>query len=424
MPGTVIVGAQWGDEGKGCVVDLCAAQADLVVRYQGGNNAGHTVMVGDEIYAFHLIPSGIIRSKPCVMGNGLVVDLGALLEEKQGFEARGIPVGANLAISDHCHLVLPYHKALEKADEERLGARRIGTTQRGIGPAYTDKIARRGIRLGELTRPEAFREHLENNVAEKNEILTKIYGAEPLNAKSIYEETMCHYQQIAPLVTDTSLLVNRALDGGKQVLFEGAHGTLLDIDFGTYPFVTSSNPLSGAVCAGVGIGPKRIDRVVGVVKAYTTRVGAGPFPTECEEELAGRFRTPGREYGTTTGRPRRIGWFDAVIVKKAARLNGLDEIAITHLDVLDQFDTIPVCAAYERDGKRVEDFPNLLADLEGCRPVYQELPGWKQDTSGARRWEDLPARAQDYVRHIEGLLGLKASIIQVGPKRGQTVVRA
>lgn len=423
MPSTVIVGAQWGDEGKGRIVDICAAKADLVVRYHGGNNAGHTIMVGEEIFALHLIPSGIVRGKPCVIGSGVVVDLSALLEEKKNLESRGLQVDGNLALSDHCHLILPYHKALEKADEARLAARRIGTTLRGIGPAYADKASRRGIRLGELAYPDSFREHLERNVAEKNEILTKIYGAEPLCAETICEETMQQFRQIEKMVTDTSVLVSRALDEGKAVLFEGAHGTLLDIDFGTYPYVTSSNPLSGAVCAGIGIGPKRIDRIIGVVKAYTTRVGEGPFPTQCEEELAARFRAQGREYGSTTGRPRRIGWFDAVIVRKAARLNGLDEIAITHLDVLDQFDRIPVCVAYECEGERINEFPNLLEKLAKCRPVYEELPGWKQDTTAARRWEDLPARAQEYISFIERLLKVRTSIILVGPKREQTIVR-
>lgn len=423
MPSTVIVGAQWGDEGKGRIADLLAANSDLVVRYHGGNNAGHTVMVGDEIFAFHLLPSGIISGKLCVIGNGLVVDLAVLLKEKAGLESRGFKLEGNLVISDHCHLILPYHKALEQADEQRLGARRIGTTLRGIGPAYTDKAARRGIRLGELAYPDLFRDHLECNVAEKNEILTKIYGIEPLCAATIFEETMAQFRQIEDLVTDTSVLVNRALDEGKQVLFEGAQGTLLDIDFGTYPYVTSSNAVAGAVCAGIGIGPQRINRIIGVVKAYTSRIGEGPFPTECDEALAARIRPLGREFGTTTGRPRRIGWFDAVIVRKAVRLSGLDEISITHLDVLDQFDHIPVCVAYERNGKRVEEFPNLLRDLADCKPIYEELPGWKQDTSAARSWDDLPKQAQAYIAFIERLTKTKANIILVGPKREQTIVR-
>jgi adenylosuccinate synthase len=423
VPSTVVVGAQWGDEGKGRIVDLFASQVDMVVRYHGGSNAGHTIMVGDEVFAFHLLPSGILSGKFSVIGSGLVVDLGILLEEKQNLEKRGIQVEGNLALSDHCHLILPYHKALEKADEARLAGRRIGTTLRGIGPAYTDKASRRGIRLGELNYSESFREHLEHNIAEKNEILTKIYGAEPLPAQAIYDETMGQFNQIANMVTDTSVLVNDALDEGKEVLFEGAHGALLDIDFGTYPYVTSSNALAGAVCAGVGIGPTKINRIIGVVKAYTTRVGEGPFPTQCEEELASRFRTQGREYGSTTGRPRRVGWFDAVIVRKAVRINGMGEIAITHLDVLDQFDSIPVCVSYEREGERIEQFPNLLSDLADCKPICEALPGWKQDTSGARRWEDLPAKAQQYVAFIEDLLKVKASIILVGPRREQTILR-
>jgi len=423
VPSTVIIGAQWGDEGKGKVVDILAAQSDMVVRYHGGTNAGHTVMVEGEIFVLHLLPSGIIRGAFCVIGNGLVVDLAALLKEKAEFESRGIEVDGKLAISDHCHLILPYHRALEKASEARLGEKKIGTTLRGIGPAYTDKYSRCGIRIGELAHPTTFRAHLEANVAEKNEILTKIYGAEPLSAEAIYDEVMGQFQQISHLITDTSVLVNRALKEGQQILFEGAHGFLLDIDFGTYPFVTSSNPLAGAVCAGIGVGPKHINRIIGAVKAYTTRVGAGPFPTELAEEMAERFRTQGREFGSTTGRPRRIGWFDAVIVRKAVRVNGMDEVAVGHLDVLDQFDRIPVCVAYEKAGKRIEEFPNLLEDLENCCPIYEELPGWQESTSGARKWEDLPKNAQKYIQRLEELLGIKVSIILVGPNREQTIIR-
>jgi adenylosuccinate synthase len=423
VPGTVIIGAQWGDEGKGKIVDICAEAADLVVRYHGGNNAGHTVMVNGEVFAFHLLPSGLIRGKTSVIGNGLVLDLGSLLAEMQDFEKRGIDVRKLLTISDHCHLVLPYHKALEKASEMRLGDKKIGTTLRGIGPAYTDKAARTGIRLGELTVPEDFRAHLEQNCAEKNEILTKVYGAEPVCAETIYKETMAQFAQIKDLIGDTSVLVTKALEAGQKVLFEGAHGFLLDIDFGTYPYVTSSNPLAGAVCAGIGVGLKHINRVIGIVKAYTTRVGEGPFPTECEEALAAQFRTQGREFGTTTGRPRRIGWFDAMIVKKAVRVNGIDEMAITHLDVLDQFDTIPICVGYEVDGKPCDEFPNLLSQAARCKPVYEELPGWKQTTTGARTWNDLPEKARAYITRLEELLKVRASFIVVGPNREQTIVR-
>jgi len=423
VPSTVIVGAQWGDEGKGRIVDIIAAESDLTVRYQGGNNAGHTVIVGEEIFALHLIPSGIIRGLPCVIGNGLVVDLGALLEEKQTLEAKGIVVDGKLTLSDHCHLILPYHKLLDEAEESRRGSRRIGTTKRGIGPAYTDKYSRRGIRLGELAYPADFRSHLEHNLAEKNELLQKIYGLEPLVLDQVYNDIMAQFELIKGMVADTSLLVNQALSDGKKVLFEGSQGALLDIDFGTYPYATSSNPIAGAVCTGIGLGPKKLDRIIGVIKAYTTRVGDGPFPTQCEEALAAKFRTIGREFGTTTGRPRRIGWFDVPVVKKAARLNGLDEIALTHLDVLDQFDRIPVCVSYDRNGEKVTDFPNLVSALNGCRPVYEELPGWKEDTTGARRWEDLPLKAREYVLYLEGLLKTRISMILVGPKREQFILR-
>jgi len=423
VPSTVIVGAQWGDEGKGRIVDIIAAESDLTVRFQGGNNAGHTVIVGEEIFALHLIPSGIIRGLACVIGNGLVVDLGALLEEKQTLESKGIAVDGKLILSDHCHLILPYHKLLDEAEESRRGARRIGTTKRGIGPAYTDKYARRGIRLGELCYPADFRAHLEHNLAEKNELLQKIYGLKPLVLDKVYDDIMAQFEQVKPMVTDTSLLVNQALAAGKKILFEGSQGALLDIDFGTYPYATSSNPIAGAVCTGIGLGPKKLDRIIGVIKAYTTRVGDGPFPTQCEEALAAKFRTIGREFGTTTGRPRRIGWFDVPVVKKAARLNGLDEIALTHLDVLDQFDRIPVCVAYERQGEKITDFPNLVSALADCKPVYEELPGWRQDTTGARRWEDLPLPAREYVLYLEKLLQTRVSMILVGPSREQYILR-
>ena len=421
MPSTVVVGAQWGDEGKGGVVDLLAADADLVVRYQGGHNAGHTVCVDGVTYAFHLIPSGILRGKPCVLGNGMVIDLGALLNEKAQLEAQGVTVEGKLSISDHAHLILPYHRLLDAAEEQRLGERRIGTTLRGIGPAYMDKVGRSGLRVGDLADPVDFREKLSLAVEAKNRLFRKYYETEGVELGAVYDEVMDQYRQIAPWVTDTSVLVNGALDEDKDVLFEGAHGTLLDIDFGTYPFATSSNPIAGAVCAGIGIGPKRINRVVGVVKAYTTRVGQGPFPTESPEEVAGPMRERGHEYGTTTGRPRRIGWFDAPVVRKSVRVNGLDELAVTHLDVLDTLARIPVCVAYDCDGERVRDFPNSLRQLGRCRPAYEEQPGWQTDTTRARRAADLPANARRYLDRIRELAGASVSIVRVGSDRAQSL---
>jgi adenylosuccinate synthase len=418
----VVVGSQWGDEGKGRVVDLLAAEADLVVRFQGGNNAGHTVWVGEQRFAFHLIPTGILRGKLSVLGAGMVVDLEVLLEEETRLADAGVAVRGNLRISENAHLILPYHKALEKAEEERLGSRAIGTTRRGIGPAYEDKVARRGIRVGDLRDADSLAEVLSEVTKYKNLVLQKVYGQPPVDAIKLFNDLRVLYAHYAEDICDCSALVSGALAAGKRVLFEGAHGTMLDIDWGTYPFVTSSNPTAGAVSSGIGIAPRRVGCVIGVAKAYTTRVGHGPFPTEVEEKLAASVREAGGEFGTTTGRARRIGWFDAVVVRKSARLNGLDSLAIGHLDVLGQFDEIPVCRAYSCEGEETLDFPNHLRDLARCQPVYTSLPGWKSDISAARRFGDLPANAQRYVKAIEELVGVQVSHVLVGRQRGQDIV--
>ncbi len=422
MPATVVVGSQWGDEGKGRIVDLLAAEAEVVVRYQGGNNAGHTVWVGEHRFAFHLIPTGILRGKLSLLGAGMVIDLDVLLQEENELAAAGVEVIGKLRISENAHLILPYHKLLEAAEEDRLGSKAIGTTRRGIGPAYEDKAARRGLRIGDLRDEDALADKLTSLVAYKNLILSKVYGAPQVDAEKIFNDLRVLYGHYADAICDTSLLVEEALASGKNVLFEGAHGTMLDLDWGTYPYVTSSSPTSGAVASGAGIGPKYVGRVIGAAKAYTTRVGAGPFPTEVGEEIAASMREPGGEFGTTTGRARRIGWFDAVVVRKTSRINGLDALAITHLDVLGQFAEIPVCVAYACDGERTAHFPNDLGRLARCQPVYETLPGWQSDISGARSFGDLPANAQRYVRRIEELVEVPISHVLVGRQRDQSII--
>lgn len=421
VPATAVVGAQWGDEGKGRVVDVFAENADMVVRFQGGNNAGHTVMIGEEIYALHLIPTGILRGRPCVIGNGVVVDPEALISEMEGLEKRGIEVSDRLHVSENAHLIMPYHRILDGLQERALGEKKIGTTLRGIGLAYADKAARCGIRAGDLLDPAVFKDKLSAILAQKNQVLQRLYDAEPLSFDEIYESCMACAKRIGPMIKDTSLLVNEALSSGKHVLFEGAQGALLDIDFGTYPYCTSSNPLAAAACTGAGVSPKAITRIVGVAKAYTTRVGEGPFPTESNDATATAMRDKGREYGTTTGRPRRIGWLDAVVLRRSALLNGLDCMAVTHLDVLDDLDEIPVCTAYQCGSEKVEMFPNSLAKLEKCSPIYERLPGWNEDTSGAKRPDDLPENARAYLRRIEELTGVPICMVLVGPRRDQTI---
>ena len=421
MSSLIVIGAQWGDEGKGKIVDYLAEKADMVVRYQGGNNAGHTVVAGGVEHKMHLIPSGILYpGKTCIMGNGMVIDPKVLIEELDGLIAKGISP-AGLKISSCAHLIMPWHRVLDELEEEARGAKKIGTTKRGIGPAYKDKVARTGIRVQTLMDAEEFAENVKYALIEKNAIIEKIYGGQPLDAEAITAEYLEYAKRIRQYVCDTSVAVNKALDSKKGVLFEGAQGTLLDIDHGTYPFVTSSNTVSGGVCAGVGVGPMRIEGVLGVIKAYVTRVGEGPFPTELLDATGDQLRKQGAEFGTTTGRPRRCGWFDAVIAKTSARLSGIDSVAITKLDVLTGLDTIKICTAYELDGKLVTDVPTSLKELARCKPVYEEMPGWTEDLSQVLSLDDMPKNAMAYLNRIIELSGVALGMVAVGPGREQTI---
>lgn len=423
MPTKVVLGAQWGDEGKAKVVDYLTVEADCVVRYQGGANAGHTVKVGDDVFIFHVIPAGILHpGKNCVIGNGVVLDPEALLQELDELAGRGVSVDGRLFISAAAHLVMPYHKVLEKAGEESRGNDRLGTTLRGIGPAYRDKAERvHGLRVIDLLDAGPLREKLTGTVRAKNQILTRIYGQEPLDEAAIVDSCLASAERLRPFVTDTSVLLNRMLDDGRTVLFEGAQGTLLDIDHGTYPFVTSSNTTAGGACTGTGIGPTRIDEVIGVTKAYTTRVGNGPFPTELPGREGDRIRELGSEYGATTGRPRRCGWFDATILRRARLVNGLTSLAVTRLDILDTVDRLKLCTGYRLEGETVEEFPMDSGVLERCAPVYEELPGWCAPTTGARSIEELPEAARRYVGRISELSGAPVSLISVGADRDATI---
>lgn len=423
MPGLAVFGAQWGDEGKGRFVDFLAQEADMVVRYQGGNNAGHTVEVDGVEYKLHLVPSGVLfPGKCCVIGNGVVIDPVSMLEEIDSLGERGIKAD-NLFVSDRAHVVMPYHKLLDALDEASLGSKEIGTTKKGIGPCYVDKFDRLGIRICDLIQPDVFAEKLKFALETKNRLITKIYGGEPLSFDEIYEQYSACAKRIAPMVTDTSLMVYDACRAGKKVLFEGAQGTLLDIDFGTYPYVTSSHPLPSGIPAGVGIGPTMIDKVVGVAKAYTTRVGKGPFITELEDETGEAIRQKGHEFGATTGRPRRCGWLDLVILRFAVRVGGIDSLAVTRMDTLGGFDKVQVCEAYMIDGKRVENYPASLETLAKAQPVYCEFEGWPDDISHIRRFEDLPAAARKYISFIETVCGVPVTMIGVGPAREQCIVR-
>ncbi|HAH69875.1 MAG TPA: adenylosuccinate synthase [Synergistaceae bacterium] len=420
----VIVGVQWGDEGKGRVVDALAGRSGVVVRYQGGANAGHTVVVGDEKFVFHLLPSGILYpGKLCVIGNGVVIDPETLFKELDDLKKRGKPL-ARLVISHGAHVVMPYHKLLDRlAEGARSEGSRIGTTGRGIGPCYSDKFGRVGIRAEDLVNPGILKEKLMMNIEQKNEILTKIYGAGPLESDTVYEAALEWGRRMEPMLGDAFLEIHTALETGINVLFEGAQGTLLDVDHGTYPFVTSSSPCSGGACTGAGIGPGRIDRVIGVTKAYCTRVGEGPFPTEDKGSLGELLRTKGGEFGATTGRPRRCGWNDLVAVDYAVKVNGIDGLALTKLDVLSGFEKISVCTAYEIDGKVRKIFPSSCAELAKAKPVFEELPGWKEDIGGCRRFEDLPLAAQDYIRFIEERVSAPVILIGVGQGREDTILR-
>ncbi|GAA0239368.1 adenylosuccinate synthase [Cryptosporangium japonicum] len=423
MPAIVLVGAQWGDEGKGKATDLLGGSVQWVVRYQGGNNAGHTVITPDgEKYALHLIPSGILTpNTTSVIGNGVVVDPAVLIGEMDGLIERGVSV-ESLRISADAHLIMPHHRALDKVTERYLGKARIGTTGRGIGPAYGDKLARIGIRVADLLDPGILRRKLDTVLAEKNQILTKIYNRKALDAEAVAEEYLGYAERLKDHIADTRLLLNQALERGETILLEGSQGTLLDVDHGTYPFVTSSNPTAGGACAGSGIGPTRITKVIGILKAYTTRVGSGPFPTELLDEYGERLRKVGGEIGVTTGRNRRTGWFDAVISRYATRVNGLTDIFLTKLDVLSGLDRVPICVAYDVDGERMDDMPMTQTDLHHATPIYEYMDGWSEDLSDIRTFADLPKNAQAYVSRLEELSGTQISVIGVGPGREQNVV--
>lgn len=421
MPALVLLGAQWGDEGKGKATDLLGGSVDYVVRYQGGNNAGHTVVVGDQKYALHLLPSGIL-SPGCtpVIGNGVVVDPAVLLSELSGLNARGIDT-SKLLISGNAHLITPYHTTLDKVTERFLGKRKIGTTGRGIGPAYADKINRVGIRVQDIFDESILRQKVEAALDFKNQVLAKLYNRRAIAVEQVVEELLGYADQLSGFVADTTLLLNNAIDDGKVVLFEGGQGTLLDVDHGTYPFVTSSNPTAGGACTGTGVGPTKINRVIGILKAYTTRVGAGPFPTELLDEDGEKLRTIGGERGVTTGRDRRCGWFDAVIARYATRVNGLTDFFLTKLDVLTGWERIPVCVAYEIDGKRVDELPYSQTDFHHAKPIYETLPGWSEDITQAKSFDQLPKNAQKYVQALEEMSGAPISAIGVGPGRDETI---
>ncbi|HPT82661.1 MAG TPA: adenylosuccinate synthase [Limnochordia bacterium] len=420
MTVVALVGTQWGDEGKGKITDVLASQADVVVRYQGGNNAGHTVVVGETTYKLHLIPSGILSSgTTCIIGNGVVVDPQVLCSELETLSRGGISTD-NLYVSERAHVIMPYHRVLDQLEEAQRPWK-IGTTGRGIGPAYVDKYRRIGIRMLDLTSPERLEKALDQVLAFHNPLLQKVYGHPGFSKSELLEEYLEYGRKLAPRLADTSLMIHRARQQGLNILLEGAQGTLLDIDHGTYPFVTSSNPTAGGAAPGAGLGPNQIDKVIGVVKAYTTRVGEGPFPAELHDATGQLIRERGREYGTTTGRPRRCGWFDAVLVRYAARVNGLTGLAVTLLDVLDVLEEIKVCVAYEYRGQRLEHFPTDLDVLRECTPVYATLPGWQQDLSGVKSYEDLPPQARGYLEFIAEQVGCRVQIVSVGPRRDQTV---
>ena len=422
MPAVVIVGAQWGDEGKGKATDLLGSRVDYVVKFNGGNNAGHTVVIGDETYALHLLPSGILTPGVTpVIGNGVVVDLSVMFEELDGLDARGIDT-SRLVVSANAHVIAPYHRVIDKVTERFLGSRRIGTTGRGIGPTYADKMNRLGIRIQDIFDEKILTQKVEGALDLKNQILAKIYNVRAIGVDEVVDELLSYADRLRPMVADTGLLLGKALAADQTVLLEAGQATLLDVDHGTYPFVTSSSATSGGACTGSGIPPTAIDRVVGILKAYTTRVGEGPFPTELRDDWGERLLKIGNEYGTTTGRPRRCGWFDAVIARYAARVNGVTDFVITKLDVLTGMEKVPICVAYDVGGVRHDEMPMSQSDFHHATPIYDELPGWWEDISGCRRFEDLPANARSYVRALEEMSGATMSVIGVGPGRDETVV--
>jgi adenylosuccinate synthase len=421
MPAIVLVGAQWGDEGKGKATDLLGSSVDYVVRYNGGNNAGHTIVVGHEKYALHLLPTGILSPGVIpVIGNGVVIDLGVLFEEIDLLEARGVDT-SRLLVSASAHLITSYHGVIDKVTERFLGGARLGTTGRGIGPAYADKMSRVGVRVQDLFDEKILRQKVESALEQKNHLLVKVYNRRAITVDEVVDELLSYADRIRPYVVDSALVLGKALDDGRTVLLEGGQATLLDVDHGTYPFVTSSNPTAGGACTGSGVPPTRIDRVVAVVKAYTTRVGSGPFPTELLDEDGERLRRDGAEFGTTTGRPRRCGWYDAVVARYAARINGVTDFVLTKLDVLTGWERIPVCVGYEVDGTRHDEMPMTQTEFHHARPVYEELPGWEEDISAARSLDELPKAAQEYIRALEEMSGAPMSAVGVGPGRDQTI---
>lgn len=420
MTSVVVVGTQWGDEGKGKITDFLSANAEVIARYQGGDNAGHTIVIDGKKFKLHLIPSGIFfPEKISVIGNGVVINPKSLVKELAYLHEEGVTTDS-LRISDRAHVILPYHIELDRLQEEAKGDNKIGTTIKGIGPAYMDKAARVGIRVADLLERDVFAERLRINLEEKNRLFTKLYNAPALSFDDIFEEYYEYGQQIKQYVTDTSVILNDALDNGKRVLFEGAQGVMLDIDQGTYPFVTSSNPVAGGVTIGSGVGPSKIDKVVGVCKAYTSRVGDGPFPTELSDEIGDRIREVGHEYGTTTGRPRRVGWFDSVVMRHSRRVSGITNLSLNSIDVLSGLDTVKICVAYDLDGERIDHYPASLEQLKRCKPIYEELPGWSEDITGVRHLDELPENARNYVRRVGELVGVRISTFSVGPDRDQT----
>ena len=420
MTSVVVVGTQWGDEGKGKITDFLSQDAEVIARYQGGDNAGHTIVIDGKKFKLQLIPSGIFYpEKISVIGNGVVVNPKSLVKELAYLHEEGVSTDS-LRISDRAHVILPYHIELDRLQEESKGDNKIGTTIKGIGPAYMDKAARVGIRIADFLDRDVFAERLRINLEEKNRQFTKLYDAEALSFDDIFEEYYEYGQQIKQYVTDTSVILNDALDNGKRVLFEGAQGVMLDIDQGTYPFVTSSNPVAGGVTIGSGVGPSKIDKVVGVCKAYTSRVGDGPFPTELFDEVGDRIREVGHEYGTVTGRPRRVGWFDSVVMRHSRRVSGITNLSLNSIDVLSGLDTVKICVAYDLDGERIDHYPASLEQLKRCKPIYEELPGWSEDITGVRHLDELPENARNYVRRVGELVGVRISTFSVGPGREQT----
>lgn len=422
MSSVVIIGTQWGDEGKGKITDFLAEKADVITRYQGGNNAGHTVKINETEYKLHLIPSGIFYpEKMCVLGNGMVIDPEALIEEFDYLIDRGVEI-KNLIISDRAHIIMPYHKLLDELDEEKRGKEKIGTTRKGIGPCYMDKAARKGIRVCDLLEPDILKQKVERAIEEKNELLDRVYDSKRFDTESMVERTLAHAERMKPFIKDSSLYINDAMEKGEKLLFEGAQGTLLDLDHGTYPYVTASNPVAGGVCIGAGIGPTNITNVLGVLKAYSTRVGDGPFPSELSDDIGDKIRETGGEFGTTTGRPRRIGWLDIVIAKYAKRVSGLDQLAVTLLDVLSGLEKVKLCVAYKYKGEILKEFPASLEVLSKCEPVLEEFEGWEEDITRIDSYEELPVNAKNYLKRIEELVDVPISTISVGPGRDQTKV--